>query len=291
MLGCTHECAQLFNLEYTDEGRFMSIMEYQTASQVCVLGDKIAKNLFGENIDGLGREINIGGQRLRVVGILKPSGKDLLKPFNFDNGVLIGMPLARRSFHVRERAGQWSRASMMVKAKSGVSIEDMKDELTGVLRSIRRVAPLEEDNFSLNTLSILSGLFDKVFSSINVVGFIIGIFALIVGAFSVANIMFVSVKERTSMIGVKMALGAKRSFILLEILIEAVVLCLAGGLFGLLFIWLGTIAISKALDFNIFLSVSNVLTGIITSMVVGLISGFIPAWQASKLDPVEAMRK
>jgi putative ABC transport system permease protein len=291
MIGCTEECDQLFNLQYTEGGRFYTNIEYQTASQVCVIGNKVAKNLFGENIDPTGREINIGGIRLRVVGVLAASGKDLLKPFNFDNGVLVSMPLARRSFHVRRDGGQWTRSSMMVKAKPGVDIEDMKDELTGVLRSVRRVPPREEDNFALNTLSILSGLFDQVFSSINVVGFVIGIFALIVGAFSVANIMFVSVKERTSMIGVKMALGAKRFFILLEILIEAIVLCLAGGFFGLLFIWLGTLAISKALDFHIFLSASNVLTGILTSMIVGLISGFVPAWQASKLDPVEAMRK
>jgi putative ABC transport system permease protein len=291
MVALTEDCSTLLNLEFAGEGRFFTTVEYQTASQVCIIGDKVAKNVFGEGIDPLGREVNIGGRRLRVVGVLAPSGKDLLKPFNFDNGVLVGMQLARRSFYVRKDGGRWSRASMMVKAKPGISIETMKDELTGVLRGIRRVPPREEDNFALNTLSILSSLFDKVFSSINIVGFIIGIFALIVGAFSVANIMFVSVKERTGMIGVKMALGAKRYFILLEILIEAIVLCLAGGLFGLLFIWLGTLAISKVLDFHIFLSLSNVLTGVITSMIVGLVSGYIPAYQASKLDPVEAMRK
>lgn len=291
MIGCTEECNTLFNLEFTEGSRFFSTVEYQTGAQVCVIGNKVAKNVFGENIDPVGREVNIGGRRLRVVGVLKESGKDLLKPFNFDNGILIGMNLGRRAFNVRNDAGMWSRASMMVKARQGVSIEAMKDELTGVLRTIRRIPPVQEDNFALNTLSILSGLFDKVFSSINVVGFVIGIFALIVGAFSVANIMFVSVKERTSMIGIKMALGAKRFFILLEILIEAIVLCITGGLVGLLFIWLTTLAISKALDFHIFLSTSNVITGIVTSMIVGLVSGFIPAWQASKLDPVEAMRK
>ena len=291
MIGCTEECNSLFNLEYAEGGRFYSQVEYQNATQVCVIGDKVAKTIFGEHIDPLGREVNIGGRRLRIVGVLAPSGKDLLKPFNFDNGVLIGMNLARRAFSVRKDAGMWSRASMMVKAKPGVSIDAMKDELTGVLRSVRHISPLEEDNFALNTLSILSGLFDKLFSSINVVGFIIGFFALVVGAFSVANIMFVSVKERTAMIGIKMALGAKRFFILLEILIESIVLCIAGGLFGLLFIWLGTLVISKALDFHIFLSTSNILTGVLTSIIVGLISGVIPAFQASKMDPVEAMRK
>ncbi|MEZ4893312.1 MAG: FtsX-like permease family protein [Saprospiraceae bacterium] len=130
----------------------------------------------------------------------------------------------------------------------------MKDEITGVLRGERRLKPKEENNFALNTLSILSGLFDSVFGTLNVSGFIIGIFALFVGMFSVANIMFVSVKERTNIIGIKMALGAKRWFILLEILIEAVVLCIVGGLLGLALIAIVTFGISKAMDFDIHLS-------------------------------------
>jgi putative ABC transport system permease protein len=291
MIGCTQECNSLFSLEYTEGSRFFSAIENQNSAQVCVIGNKVSKAVFGERIDPVGQEINIGGKKLRIVGVLAPSGKDLLKPFNFDNGILISMNLARRSFQIRADAGMWSRASMMVKAKEGVSIEEMKDELTGVLRTVRRVAPREENNFALNTLSILSGLFDQLFSTINIVGFFIGFFALVVGAFSVANIMFVSVKERTSMIGIKMALGAKRFFILLEILIEAIVLCLAGGLLGLLTIYLGTMIISHALDFKIFLSLSNILTGVVTSIIVGILSGIIPAFQASKMDPVEAMRK
>jgi putative ABC transport system permease protein len=125
----------------------------------------------------------------------------------------------------------------------------------------------------------------------NVAGFVIGIFALFVGMFSVANIMFVSVRERTNIIGVKMALGAKRWFILLEILIEAVVLCIMGGLIGLVLIWIVATAITYAFDFDIYLSLSNILIGVITSVVVGVLSGLIPASQASKMDPVEAIRK
>jgi putative ABC transport system permease protein len=143
----------------------------------------------------------------------------------------------------------------------------------------------------LNTLSIISGLFDQVFSTMNLAGIFIGGFALLVGMFSVANIMFVSVRERTNLIGIKMALGAKRWFILLEILIEAVVLCVLGGLFGLLLIWAVTTGISKAIDFNIHLSISNAFWGILTSAIVGIVSGLIPASQASRMDPVEAIRK
>ena len=290
VLGVTEDCNDLFHLEFDGEGRYFSPIEYQSGSDVCILGGVIAENIFGVGIDPLDKEINVNGRKLRVLGVLKKSGKDLLKPFNFDNGVLVGYNLARRGFGVRVK-GDFDRTSLLVQAKPGVDLEVMKDEITGVLRGERHLKPKEENNFALNTLSILSGLFDSVFSTLNVAGFIIGIFALFVGMFSVANIMFVSVKERTNIIGIKMAIGAKRWFILLEILFEAVVLCIVGGLIGLALIWLVTFGISKAMDFDIHLSLSNTLIGIITSVIVGVLSGLIPAAQASRMDPVEAIRK
>ncbi|TNE61944.1 MAG: ABC transporter permease [Bacteroidetes bacterium] len=289
-LGITEDCRDLFHLEFQGEGRYFTPTEYQTGSDVCIMGAEVAEGLFGEGIDPTNRIINVGGRKMRVLGVLKASGNDLLKPFNFDNGILVSYTLARRGFNVRTR-GQWERTSLLVQAKPGIDLEDMKDEITGVIRTIRRLKPREENNFALNTLSILSGLFDNLFSVINLAGFVIGIFALIVGMFSVANIMFVSVKERTNIIGIKMALGAKRWFILLEILFEAVVLCIVGGMFGLLFIWGVTEAISQAIDFDIHLSLSNTLIGVVTSVIVGVLSGLIPAIQASGMDPVEAIRK
>jgi putative ABC transport system permease protein len=289
-IGITEDCRDLFHLEFDGEGRFMSSIEYQSGADVCVLGSVVAEGLFGPGIDPIDKEISVGGRKLRILGVLKKSGKDLLKPFNFDQCVLVGYNLARRGFGVRAK-GQWERTSLMVQAKAGVNLEEMKDEIIGVLRSERRLRPKDENNFSLNTLSILSSLFDGVFGTLNVAGFVIGIFALIVGMFSVANIMFVSVRERTNLIGIKMALGAKRWFILLEILIEAIVLCLVGGFLGLFFVWIITAGISKAIDFEISLSLSNVLIGVITSIIVGVLSGLIPASQASRMDPVEAIRK
>jgi putative ABC transport system permease protein len=289
-LGLTEDCGELFHLEFEDDGRFFSSIEYHAGTDVCIMGNDIATGLFGENINPLDREINVGGRRLRVIGVLKKSGKDLLKPFNFDQCVLVGYNLARRGFSVR-RAGQFSRTSMSIQAVPGTDLEDLKDELTSIMRSERRLKPREESNFALNTLSILSSLFDGVFGVMNIAGVFIGGFALLVGMFSVANIMFVSVRERTNLIGIKMALGAKRWFILLEVLIEAVVLCIAGGLLGLLLIWLTTLGVSKAIDFELSLSLSNVLVGLFTSIIVGVLAGLIPARQASKMDPVEAIRK
>jgi putative ABC transport system permease protein len=289
-LGITEDCKDLFSLEFEEGGRFLSPIEYQSGADVCVLGGKIATGLFGEGIDPLDKEINVGGRKLRVIGVLKKSGKDLLKPFDFDECVLVGYNLARRGFGVRSKS-QWERTSIMVKAKPGVETEVLKDEIIGVLRAERRLKPKDENNFALNTLSILSGLFDSLFGVLNLAGFIIGIFALLVGMFSVANIMFVSVKERTNLIGIKMALGAKRWFILLEILIEAIVLCIFGGLLGLLLIWAVTFGISKAIEFDIHLSYWNAVVGVLTSVVVGIISGLVPASQASRMDPVEAIRK
>ncbi len=290
LLGMTEDCRDLFHLEFDGDGRYFSPVEYQNGTDVCILGGVIAEEIFGVDVDPLEKEVNVSGRKLRVVGVLKKSGKELLKPFNFDNGILVGYNLARRGFGVRAK-GDFDRTSLLVKAKSGVDLEVMKDEITGVLRGERRIKPREENNFALNTLSVLSGLFDSVFGTLNIAGFIIGIFALFVGMFSVANIMFVSVKERTNIIGIKMALGAKRWFILLEILFEAVALCIVGGLIGLSLIWMVTFAISQAMDFDIHLSFSNTLIGILTSILVGVLSGLIPAAQASRMDPVEAIRK
>ncbi len=291
-LGITEDCYELFHIEFDGEGRYFSTSEYQSGADVCILGAVIAEGLFGPGIDPLDKDINVGGRKLRVIGVTKKSGKELLKPFNFDNGVLVSYNLARRGFGVRSNGGGHDhQTSIQVKAKPGVDLEELKDEITGVLRGERRIRPREESNFALNTLSVISNLFDKLFGTMNIAGIFIGGFALLVGMFSVANIMFVSVRERTNIIGIKMALGAKRWFILLEILIEAVVLCLFGGLLGLLLIWIITAGISAAIDFDIHLSWSNAVWGILTSAAVGIVSGLIPASQASRMDPVEAIRK
>ncbi|MCK6691182.1 MAG: ABC transporter permease [Thermoanaerobaculia bacterium] len=290
-LSMTEDCSEIFRLEFQEGGRFFSPAEYTNGSDVCIIGAKIAEGLFPEGIVPLDKSVSVGGRKLRVVGVTVPSGKDLLKIMNFDNAVLISHTLARRGFSVRDNNPWVGKTTIGIRAKPGADVDELKDEITGVMRAERRLKPREENSFALNTLTILSNVFDQLFSVINMAGIAIGIFALIVGMFSVANIMFVSVRERTNIIGIKMALGAKRWFILLEILFEAVVLCIVGGAFGLLFIWLATTIISKAIDFDIHLSMTNTLVGVGTSIVVGVLSGLIPAIQASGMDPVEAIRK
>ena len=162
--------------------------------------------------------------------------------------------------------------------------------MTGVLRTQRKLKPKEENNFALNTQSILAGLLDQLFGVINLVGWVIGVFAILVGMVSVANIMFVSVKERTNIIGIKKALGARRSVILLEFLIESIILCILGGIVGLALVYGLLLVLEDSMPFPIYLDWMNVLFGVILSIIVGVISGFIPAFRAAHMDPVVAIR-
>ena len=171
-----------------------------------------------------------------------------------------------------------------------MSNEELKDELTGILRSEHRLKPSAEDDFAINETSLLTQGFEGIFSVISVIGWIIGGFSILVGGFGIANIMFVSVKERTTIIGIQKSLGAKQYFILFQFLFEAVILCLIGGLVGLLLVYTGTQIVGAWFDLKFTLGINNIITGIVTSCIIGLISGFIPAYTAARLDPVEAIR-
>jgi putative ABC transport system permease protein len=178
----------------------------------------------------------------------------------------------------------------LVKASTGITIDELKNELTGIMRSLRKLSPKMEDNFALNEVSLISKGFDELFKIINLAGGIIGFFSILVGGFGIANIMFVSVKERTAIIGIQKSLGAKNAFILFQFLSEAVILCIIGGAIGLTTIFLGTLAVNAITEMGIYLSFKNVFLGIVISAIIGLISGIIPAWFASRLNPVDAIR-
>ena len=285
-LASTYDFNELYNVEY-DKGRYYTPTEYHYAMNKVLIGYEVADKLFG-SVDPIGKKIDMNGRDMEVIGVFKKSGKDILRVMDFDNAIMISYELAKKVANVKATA-IWG-SGLNVEAAEGVGVEQLKDDLTGVLRAERKLKPREENNFALNTLSILAKLMGNVFSVLNMVGFIIGIFAILVGMFSVANIMFVSVKERTNIIGIKKALGAKRGVILLEFLIESVILCIIGGVIGLGLVFVTLMALKSVLPFEIYLDLGNVIWGLTISILVGIISGLIPALQAARMDPVDAIR-
>lgn len=284
VIGITYDYEEIFKLTF-DKGRYFSQNEYYGGSNTIVLGYEVAKGIFGENGNPIGKRVKVLGRKMIVIGVLEKEGQDLINPVNFDNVAFMPFYTARTIMDLSEEG------DIMVKAADNVSTAQLKDELTATIRNERRLKPKEEDNFALNELSVLSGFFDTFFGTLNIAGWIIGGFSLIVGGFSVANIMFVSVRERTSLIGIKKALGAKNHFILLEFLVESIILCVLGGFIGLGLVYLLAKAATAATDFEFFLSQGSMIIGVSVSVIIGIIAGLIPAIQAAKMDPVEAMRQ
>lgn len=267
------------------EGRYFSENESRSGFPAAILGADIAKDLFPDG-KPLGREIAFKGKKLTVIGVLQTEGKGLFGGFN-DDAIFVPMQFYRSIVNMKNPD---LFTEILVKAKPGYSVDALKDELTGIMRGGRRLKPIEENNFSLNEITILSNQTDAIFFSLNIGGLLIGCFSIFIGCFGVAQIMFVSVKERTPMIGIQKALGAKRRFILIQFLTESVVLCLMGCVIGLLLVVMITKAVAALLDFPMGLSLQNALIGIVIAVLTGLFSGIIPAYIASRLDPVEAMR-
>jgi putative ABC transport system permease protein len=179
---------------------------------------------------------------------------------------------------------------IIAKGKTEYPVAAYIDELKGIMRQVRRLSPTQEDNFSLNSVEAFSKAISDSFVTINIVGSIIGGISLIVGMFGIANIMFVTVRERRAVIGLKKAIGARSGTILFEFLMESAVLCLMGGAIGLLFVYLLTLVLSGPLEFPVYVSVPMLLTTVLICLVVGILAGIIPASQAAKLDPVVAIR-
>jgi putative ABC transport system permease protein len=261
----------------------MTEEEFNSGTNFAMLGATIADQLF-PGISPVGKTIKIQGFSVFIVGIFEKMGEDMFGT-SMDNRVLVPAKFAARMVDPRLDLGQ----SIIVKGKADIPAARLSEDLEGVMRSIRRLKPAEENDFALNEVSLISGQLDSLFQIINIAGWIIGGFAILVGGFGIANIMFVSVKERTKIIGLQKALGAKSRFILMEFLFEASVLSLIGGAIGLLIIYGGTIIVSKSFDFNLALSIGNIMTGLIISIVIGLIAGLVPARTAARLDPVTAM--
>jgi putative ABC transport system permease protein len=263
-------------------GRYFTIFESESSKNLAVIGYEVAKTLF-IGVNPIGEEFKIDGKKYTVIGIFEKEGEDMFE-MSHDNEIHIPINSAKTIVEIDD-----NNPSIMVEAKEGITVEELIDELQGIMRSIRRLKPLEDDDFSLNKASLIAEGFKAIFNIIDLAGIIIGGFSILVGGFGIANIMFVSVKEQTKLIGIQKAIGAKRFFILLQFLFEAVILSLIGGILGLILIFLLTLLVNGISDFHLTLSIKNIMSGIYISVVIGIISGIIPAIKASKLNPVEAI--
>ena len=268
------------------EGRYFTEQESAGSKAIAIIGSEVAKSLFSSN-EAVGKQITTLGRKITVVGVFTKEGSSILGS-SLDEVIVIPVNFARNLMNLRSERLQ---PHIQVKGKPGVTNEELMEELGSALRAIRRLRPMEEDNFALNESKLLSNQVGSLFDVVGTAGWIIGGFSILVGGFGIANIMFVSVKERTNQIGIQKSLGAKKYFILIQFLSEAVTLCIVGGLIGLLFVFIASSAVSKVFEFDMSLTLSNIITGILISAVIGVISGFIPAYTASNLDPVEAIRQ
>lgn len=280
----SHEFIDIQGLEF-DKGRFYNESEANSGTPVIVLGNEIANSLF-ETIDPIGKNVRLYGKRFTVIGVLKKVGAGLFGDSD-DTSAFIPVNFIRRLYGDNNKL---LTNVIIIKPESGVDMEAFKGEITQKLRNLRGLKAGEIDNFFINVLSGFTDFLDGIILNLNLGGWFISGFSLLVGGFGIANIMFVSVKERTNLIGIQKSLGAKNKFILFQFLFEAVILCLFGGLIGLFFVWIISVVLTKALDFEFVLSFWNVIFGIGLSSLIGLIAGIIPAYMASKLDPVEAIR-
>jgi len=267
------------------EGRYFTEAESRSGTPVAIIGAGIADGLFPNGIP-IGKVITVLGRKVTVIGVFEKEGEDMLGVSN-DQTILLPLNFVKGVISVQsERYG----SQITVKGKPNVSIEEVESELRGLMRSIHRLSPGEEDDFALNKSTIITAQLDSMFTIVNFAGAFIGGFSILVGGFGIANIMFVSVKERTNLIGIQKSLGAKNYFIMLQFLIESVMLCIMGGVIGLGIVYLGAYIMKIAADLTIVVDSGKVVLMFVLSTAIGLISGIIPAFMASRLDPVEAIR-
>lgn len=265
-------------------GRFFNAAEAHAGSQVVVIGNQIAEALFDVPEYAIGKHVRIYGKRFTVIGVIKKQGNSMFGG-NKDVNVFIPVNFARN--HIGEKN---ATPAIIIKPEKGVDMEVFKGDVTYRMRLLRGLKPSDIDNFFLNVFSGFTDMLNQTFGIMNLVGWVIAGFSLLVGGFGIANIMFVSVKERTNLIGIQKSLGAKNKFILFQFLFEAVILSVIGGVIGLFLVWIISLIATYLLDFEFILGFGNILLGTVVSAAIGLLSGLLPALNASRLDPVEAIR-
>jgi putative ABC transport system permease protein len=283
IFGTTGEYGRVLTADFT-EGRMFNDAENDTARQVCVLGCDVAQALFPGR-SPMGATVIVQGQPFTVIGTLAKQGS-FLGLFSFDSQMIMPLSAYRKYFGVRE-----GNPEIQVKVRDRTRMTEAADELTGDMRRVRAQVPGEPDNFTINTSDAFKEKLDPIKKGIALAGLFVTGLSLFVGAIGIMNITFVSVRERTKEIGTRKALGARRRTILLQFLIEAVSICVVGGAIGLALTYVMCIGVKAAMPaFPLEFSVSLILVSVLVSISTGILSGFIPAWGASRLDPVVALR-
>jgi len=267
-----------------DKGRYFTPNESKSGVKKAIIGATLASILYKSD-NPIGKTITILGFKFNIVGVFKREGNTIFDQ-SLDNSVLLPLNACRNYFDLRD---EMMNPTIIVKALDGVPLDELTYELKTILRSIRRVRPADEDNFAINQASSITQGFNDLFGVVDLAGMVIGGFSILVGGFGIANIMFVSVKERTKLIGIQKAIGAKNNFILLQFLNESILLSLIGGIIGLFFVFIAIFYAEKVIDMNLTLSVKNIIMGLSISAVIGIISGYAPARAAAKMNPVEAI--
>jgi putative ABC transport system permease protein len=284
IIAVTQNYEKIRNIEIA-YGRYFSELDFFTGSNAAVIGADIADGLFRSPEEAIGKTIKLDGKKVVVIGVLKREGSNLLQT-SLDAYAIMTYNYIRTVVAVGHN---YMEPNIYVKPVDNVSIDYVKDEVRKNMRAVRRLSPGVEDNFAINEFSMITTIFDSMFKVLWIVGTIVGLFSIIVGCFGVANIMFVSVKERTNLIGIQKALGAKNNFILIQFMVEAIVLCLMGAIVGLVLVGIA-VGFARLLDYGLILSWFNIAIAFIIAFTIGILAGIIPAYQASRLDPVEAIR-
>jgi putative ABC transport system permease protein len=279
----THAYDRVISLDIA-YGRYFTDAESDAGRAVAVIGDDVAQVLFGRS-NAVGKRLKIRGTAVEVVGVFRKEGASLFGN-GMDRMILVPAQLGDRVIAIS------NGSEILVKCATGATNPALRAEVTRHMRAMRGLAPGEEDDFSINEMDMLTGILDTIFVQVEVGGWFIGLFAILVGCFSIANIMFVSVRERTRIIGIQKAIGARSRFILMQFLFEAVALCVFGALFALAAIGLLVVGINAAdLGFELSMHPARVLMALGVAIVSGLIAGVAPARAASRMEPVEAMRQ
>jgi putative ABC transport system permease protein len=267
-------------------GRYLTQQEFDFGNSNIIMGYDVAEKLFGDPEKAIGKEVQLRTRKATVIGVIKKQGTSFVQGWQFDQSILLSYRFMKQLLFDE----RFNNPKIIVKGPENMTPEALKDELKGAMRSIRRLGPTQDDDFALNAISDFSSAVSSLFSTVNMGGWLIGLLSLVVGAFGIANIMFVTVRERTPFIGLKKAIGAKRRTIMVEFLFESAFICIIGGLIGLLLVIILSSILSGIFKFAITVSPNILGLALGICIMIGILAGIIPAIIAARMDPVVAIR-